>query len=392
MSSDYGQVVEQLEASGRMRHLRPLSQRQGCRVEYNGTRMLNLTSNDYLGLAGNREVHESFYKDLGSDKILDKFGLGAASSRLLTGDNQTAHLLEDIIKKRYQRPACLLFNSGYHANIGLLPTLFGKKDLILSDKLNHASIHDGMRLCRAKFKRFRHLDYEHLKTLLKQHRDSFNRVVIITESVFSMDGDEADLHQLIDIKNRYECMLYVDEAHSVGLYGKSGLGKAEEYGVIQNIDLLVGTFGKAYASVGAFVLCEEDIYQYLVNHSRSLIFTTALPPVVLNWNYYIFEKVCSMTRERMNLLHLADQLRQDLANNGLQTHGSTNIVPVIIGDNQKTVTLADAMQQEGYLILPVRPPTVPEGTARFRLSLTADMTIPDITSIARVIRRKYDML
>ncbi len=388
MIADYRKNLEDLTTSGKIRQFRPLQGREGCRVIFNGNTMLNLTSNDYLGLAGNREVQERFYQGLTSENLFDKYGLGAASSRLLTGDNPIAHSLEERITVEYNRPACLLFNSGYHANIGILPALFGKKDLILSDKLNHASIHDGMRLCRAEHKRFRHVDYEHLRELLKMHRHNYDKVIIVTESVFSMDGDEADLAELVAVKKHFDCMLYVDEAHSVGLYGPKGLGKAEEVGVIEHVDLLVGTFGKAYASVGAFVLCERAIYDYLVNYSRSLIFTTALPPVVLSWNYYVFTHTLTMVKEREKLLTLANTLRESLIENNLQTDGSTNIVPVIIGDNQKAVDLAEKMQEAGYLIFPVRPPAVPEGTARFRLSLTADMQVQDIKSLAQQIRKR----
>lgn len=385
--TDYRATLKKLAGSGSLRQFRSLSGREGCRIRYEGRMMLNLTSNDYLGLGGNREVQEKFYDGLNHENLFDQYGLGATSSRLLTGDNPTAHLLEDILREEYQRPACLLFNSGYHANIGILPSLFGKKDLIVSDKLNHASIHDGMRLSRATHKRFRHVDYHHLEELLKAHRNNYEKVVIVTESVFSMDGDVADLARLISIKNSYDCMLYVDEAHSVGLYGTKGLGKAEEIGAIDDIDLLVGTFGKAYASIGAFVLCQQEIYDYLVNYSRSLIFTTALPPVVLHWNLFVFKHVLTMSQERKNLLQMATSLRDGLIENGLQTDGSTNIVPVIIGDNKKTVDLAEEMQKSGYLVFPVRPPTVPQGTSRFRLSLTADMRIQDIDGLAQRIRQ-----
>ena len=160
--------------------------------------------------------------------------------------------------------------------------------------------------------------------------------------------------------------------------------------MIDDIDLLVGTFGKAYASVGAFVLCQEEIYNYLVNHSRSLIFTTALPPVVLNWNYNVFKHVLDLADKRKHLLNLANTLRESLVDSGLRTDGTTNIIPVIIGDNQKAVELADIMQNEGFLIFPVRPPTVPVGTARFRLSLTADMQTSDIDGLAQLIRKRLD--
>ncbi|MGB3212671.1 MAG: 8-amino-7-oxononanoate synthase [Desulforhopalus sp.] len=385
MTGSYEQDLERLFTEGRLRELKPLVGRNGCRIRYRDRELLNLTSNDYLGLAGDVDLHQKFYGAMTRGNLLDNFGLGAASSRLLTGDSATAHLLEKTLKKTYGKEACLLFNSGYHANIGILPSLLGKKDLILSDKLNHASIMDGMRLSMAQYKRYRHCDYDHLTSLLERYRKQFNKVIIVSESVFSMDGDVADLARLVAIKTEHDCMLYVDEAHALGLYGNQGLGKAEEQQQLGGIDFLVGTFGKALASVGAFVLCSKTLRAYLVNHSRSLIFTTALPPVVLQWNHYIFKEMIKCDDRRSDLRTLSTMLRRSLVQRNLQTDGSTNIVPVMIGDDAVAVSLAGAMQERGYLILPVRPPAVPEGTARFRLSVTADMVWSDLARVAENI-------
>jgi 8-amino-7-oxononanoate synthase len=378
--------LENLAEQGNLRRFRPLANRDGCYVDFQGRRLLNLTSNDYLGIAGDSRIQHDFYRELKDDTFLEQFGLGAASSRLLTGDSPLSHRLEEMLRLEYKRPACLLFNSGYHANIGILPALTEKNDLILSDKLNHASIHDGMRLSRAAHKRFRHADYDHLVEILEKERHRYAKVIIVTESVFSMDGDVADLPKLVEIKQRYDCLLYVDEAHGVGLYGVRGLGKTEEYDVIDEVDLLVGTFGKACASMGAFLVCDSQVYDYLVNFSRSLIFTTALPPVVTSWNYFIFQRIVKMTEERKRLGELSGTLRASLRKSGLQTAGTTNIVPVIIGDNRKSVDLAEQMQEKGYLIFAVRPPTVPQGTARFRISLSATMQWRDLRELAGHIR------
>ncbi len=385
MSIDYKESLEDLHRTGRIRQLRPLADRTGCWVTYKGRRFLNLTSNDYLGLAGNARLLRRFYSSRNDENLLDGYGLGVASSRLLTGDIEAAHQLEERLRTEYGRPAALLFNSGYHANIGILPALLGKGDLVVSDKLNHASIHDGMRLCRAEHRRYRHCDYDHLQEILESSCGKYGRIVIVSESVFSMDGDVADLGRLVDLKKRYKALLYVDEAHAVGLYGPKGLGQAEEQGVLGEVDILMGTFGKAYASIGAFVLCAEDIRDYLINHSRSLIFTTALPPVVIHWNLFVFAQVLQMQDQREHLAAIAGKLRRALTENGLVTGGSTNIVPVMIGDNQLAVDLAEEMREEGYLIFPVRPPTVPEGTARFRISLTADMLWQDLEGLAGLL-------
>jgi len=385
MSFDFQEEINRLQESGRRRQLRPLSRRRGCRVQYRGKELLNLTSNDYLGIAGDGRLLHRFYARMDGADLLVDYGLGASSSRLLTGDTESAHDLEEELATAYARPAALLFNSGYHANIGILPALLGKNDLILSDKLNHASIHDGMQLCRATHKRFAHGDYDQLEHLLSAERHRYQRVVIVSESVFSMDGDVADLSRLVRLKQEFDTLLYLDEAHAVGLYGDKGLGKAEEQGVVADIDLLVGTFGKAFASIGAFVICNEDIRDYLVNRSRSLIFTTALPPVVLNWNRFVFQRQQGMTKERRHLADLARQTRQALLEHGLATAGDTNIIPHIIGRDQETVQLAEKLQERGFLIFPIRPPAVPEGSARFRLSLTADMSWQDLRELPEIL-------
>lgn len=385
MRGTYQERLDNLRASGRLRELKPLSGRSGCRVNYGGRSLLNLSSNDYLGLAGDIELHKNYFQTMEEEKLLDEFGMGAASSRLLTGDNNISHRLEQTLRENYNKEACLLFNSGYHANIGILPALLDKKDLILSDKLNHASITDGMRLSRSEFKRYRHCDYDHLRWLLNKFREEYDQVIIVSESVFSMDGDIVNLARLVELKKEFDCLLYLDEAHGVGLYGDNGLGIAEQQSQIENIDLLVGTFGKAYASVGAFVLCTATIREFLVNTSRSLVFTTALPPVTTNWNSYIFNKALSLNKKREHLGTISGKLRDSLRANGLQTDGATNIVPVMLGEDQLAVALGKEMQDSGYLIFPVRPPTVPEGTSRFRLSLTADMTWQDLQNIAPAI-------
>jgi len=379
--SRYAKKLHELETKGRLRELAPLERCGAGHVIYKGSKKhLNLSSNDYLGLGQDEVLLQHFYKRLQKQDSGNR-GFAAASSRLLTGDSLVAHRLESDLAKAYGSESVLLFNSGYHANIGILPALFGKGDLILSDKLNHASIHDGLSLSRADHKRFRHGDYEQLHWLLSKHRKQYDQVVIVSESVFSMDGDEADLIALVRLKHAFDVRLYLDEAHGIGVVGKKGLGKAEEKGVLSEIDFLVGTFGKAFASIGAFICCSKEIHDYLVNHSRSLIFTTGLPPVTLNWNQFVFQHVLGMTKERQHLLEISMQLRNALTEEGIATRGSTNIVPVLIGSDRKALKLAKNMQELGYLILPVRPPTVPEGTARFRLSLCANMQWKDLQKI-----------
>jgi len=384
VTSRYGKKLQELEAKGRLRELTPLQRCGAGRVKYKERTFLNLSSNDYLGLGQDKALQQRFYQELDNGEN-ENFGLAAASSRLLTGDSSLAHRLEHLIAGLYGSEAALLFNSGYHANIGILPALFGKGDLILSDKLNHASIHDGLQLSRADHKRFRHGDYRQLHGLLLKYRKQYDQVVIVSESVFSMDGDEADLERLLELKHEFDVKLYLDEAHGVGVFGEKGLGKAEEKGVLADIDFLVGTFGKALASIGAFICCSKEIRDFLVNHSRSFIFTTGLPPVTLNWNLFVFQHMLTMKRERQHLQQISSQLRRAFKEKGIATRGSTNIVPVLIGEDSLALEQAKKMQELGYLVLPVRPPTVPEGTARFRFSICANMEWKDLQDLPEQI-------
>lgn len=386
MSSRYRAELDQLAAAGMMRTLHPYGRRGGIQVSRDGRNLINLSSNDYLGVAGDADLQARFYETMATDKQarLNDFGLGAASSRLLTGDTVVAHRLEARLAELFGRPA-LLFNSGYHANIGIIPALLGKKDLVLSDKLNHASLHDGLRICRADCKRYNHGDYAHLRRLLEQVRERYDRVLIVSESVFSMDGDCADLGRLVALKEEFDCLLYLDEAHAVGLYGRQGLGLSEQEELLPQIDLLVGTFGKACGSLGAFLICREDIRDYLINHSRSLIFTTALPPVVLSWNLFVLERLPDMAEQRQHLRLITRRLRAELSEWRLPTAGTTNIVPVLIGAADRTVAGAAYLREQGFLVLPVRPPTVPPGTSRFRLSLRADLRWEQINQLPELI-------
>ncbi|MCF8055345.1 MAG: 8-amino-7-oxononanoate synthase [Desulfocapsa sp.] len=382
--SRYSKKLQDLEAKGRLRSLKPLGHDGPGIVNYHGRPLLNLSSNDYLGIGEDVLLRETFYQSQSSENA-DDFRLTAASSRLLAGDSQLAHDLEHDLASAYQSEAALLFNSGYHANIGILPALYGKGDLILSDKLNHASIHDALSLTRADHRRFHHCDYEQVRSLLIKYREQYDQVVIVTESVFSMDGDVADLQHLVELKEKFNAALYVDEAHGIGLYGQKGLGKVEEMGLLGHVDLLVGTFGKGLASIGAFVCCSSEIRNFLINHSRSFIFTTALPPVTLNWNRFVFLHMLGMEEERYHLQQISKQLRLQLQEKGIVTRGSTNIVPILIGEDSRALHQAEAMQQHGFLILPVRPPAVSEGSARFRLSLCANMQWQDLQALPELL-------
>ena len=370
----FKQQLEQLSAKNQYRSIPDLVH-QGRYIMRENRKMLNMSSNDYLGLASNENLRQSFLQ-----QYADNFpSFTSSSSRLLTGNFPVYTDLEQFIAQRFQRESALLFNSGYHANLGILPALTTTKSLILADKLVHASMIDGIRLSQCEFFRYRHNDYEHLKSLLEKNAGKFDRTFIVTESVFSMDGDVADLNYLAQLKTQFpNTYLYVDEAHAIGVYGKNGLGIAEQANVIADIDLLVGTFGKALASMGAYVVCDQILKECLINQMRPLIFSTALPPFNVAWTHFIFEQLPQLSKERTHLDQLSAFLRQEVEHRTQIMPSQTCIVPYILGENEATLTKAKDLQEQGYYCLPIRPPTVPKGTSRIRLSLTADMTIDEV--------------
>ena len=370
----FKQQLEQLRAQNQYRSIPDLVH-QGRYITRENRTMLNMSSNDYLGLASNENLRQSFLQQYG-----DNFpSFTSSSSRLLTGNFPIYTDLEQLIAQRFQRESALLFNSGYHANLGILPALTTTKSLILADKLVHASMIDGIRLSQCEFFRYRHNDYEHLKSLLEKNARKFDRTFIVTESVFSMDGDVADLNYLVQLKKQFpDTYLYVDEAHAIGIYGKNGLGIAERANVIADIDLLVGTFGKALASMGAYVVCDQILKECLINQMRPLIFSTALPPFNVAWTHFIFERLPQFSKERTHLEQLSLFLRQEVEHRTQIMPSQTCIVPYILGENDATLAKAKALQEQGYYCLSIRPPTVPKGTSRIRLSLTADMTMDEV--------------
>lgn len=365
--------LENLREKGQLRQLGRIARRDETHADFNGNRYLNLSSNDYLGLGANQALLEEFLRQEHSGDLIDRFGLASSSSRLLTGNAEAYERLETYLAAQYQAEAACVFNSGYHANIGMISALADRHDLILSDKLNHASIMDGLQLAQAKFFRYRHCDYGHLEQLLEQHRAQFQRVFIVTESVFSMDGDVADVRRLVELKQRYNALLIVDEAHAVGVFGERGLGVCEAQGVTREIDVIVCPLGKAPASLGAYAITNRILKEYLVNTMRSLIFTTALPPICVNWTLFVMRKIAAMQAERRHLQELSQRFRQALIANGLKTCGDSQIIPVMVGANDAAVRVSERLREQGWLIFAIRPPTVPPNTARLRLSLNAAM-------------------
>lgn len=376
----YKVLLETLERAGNLRSL-PLIEPHDKWIIRDGRKMLNLSSNDYLGLSRDMQLRKEFL----TRAMEEYLPLSSTSSRLLTGNYPAYTELEKALASAYGKESALVFNSGYHANVGILPALADKETLILADKLVHASLIDGIRLSGATYKRFRHQDYEQAEQILQASVRTYKRIILVTESIFSMDGDIADLHRLVRLKQEYpNVLLYVDEAHAIGVRGKTGLGIAEESGTLPDIDLLVGTFGKALASMGAFVACSRLLHDVLVNRMRPLIFSTALPPLQVAWTSYLFQLLPHMEERRKHLQRLSASVAQALQGKGGEI-SSSHIIPYIVKDSEDCLRLAEFLQRKGFYCLAIRPPTVPQGTARLRLSITADLDEENIRPLNELL-------
>lgn len=371
------QELIQLEQTGNLRGL-PGIELDGKWIHLDEKKMLNLSSNDYLGIASDQKMRQDFLLNLDIDKAI----FSSSSSRLLTGNYPVYQKVEHLLTDLYKKESALVFSSGYHMNMGILPAIADKNTLILADKLVHASIIDGIRISSAQCIRYRHQDYRQLEELLDKHHAGFRSMIIVTESIFSMDGDVSPLPLLVQLKKKYpNTFLYVDEAHAVGVRGLNGLGIAEEEDCIPEIDLLCGTFGKAFASMGGFVVCSKIFRDYLINRMRTFIFTTALPPIQLEWSFFVLNQMINMKEERMWLRKSSQKVKEALEEKGFTSTSSSHILPVVIGDSKETILKAGEMQRKGFYMLPVRPPTVPEGTSRLRISLTAGITSAELNQL-----------
>ncbi len=361
-------TLEELSASGNLRVI-PGDTRAG---------LVDLSSNDYLGLAVRDDLRDAFLGECGGRLPL----MTSSASRLLAGSQSSYDRFESLLRDLYGAPA-LTFNSGYHANTGLVSSLADRSTLIVADRLVHASIIDGIKLSGAPFVRFRHNDYDHLEKILADKGRDYSDILIIAESVYSMDGDRADIGRLVDIKRSTPgAMLYIDEAHAVGVEGRRGLGMVEDAGLVGDVDVIVGTLGKALASVGAYAVVSPLIRRFVVNKARSLIFSTALPPVNMLWSAFIMERVPSMTAERDRLRSLGRRLAAIL-----HLDRSSHIAPLVVGNPHDAVALSARLADEGFKVLPIRVPTVPPGTDRLRFSLSAALDPHALDRLEKTLER-----
>ncbi len=358
--------LDRLTAISRRRRLRPVHWSEGGMRDAAGRPLIDASSNDYLGLSQHPLVKQR------AAEWAQRHGAGAPASRLITGTRDITLAVEEKLAAFKGCEAALLFNTGFQANATVIPALVkvgsGDTATIFSDELNHASIIHGVRMARCPTEIFRHNDLAHLDELLARHG---GRKLILTESVFSMDGDRADLPALVKLAEKHGAALYVDEAHTTGVFGPQGRGLAAECG---GIDIVMGTLGKAVGAFGAYIAGSRALIDYLVNRCTGFIYTTALPPPVLGAVDAALDLIPSMDAERARLANNAQRLREALAAAGLSTQESTTqIVPAIIGSEADALAAAKKLDDAGILAVAIRPPTVPEGTSRLRFALSSSL-------------------
>lgn len=348
----------------------------GFYISQNGRKMLNLSSNDYMAVALKGDLEREFLSGGAS-------GLGSTSSRSLSGNYAVYDEFESLIATQFVGKSALLFNSGYHLNTACVCAMAKLKNtLIVADKQIHASMIDGLLMSEAKFLRYPHNDLVKLDEILAKNSPNFDQIIILSEALFSMDGDFCDILGLVELKRKYQnILLYIDEAHSVGAVGASGLGLCDKMGVANEIDFIVYTFGKALGSMGAAMICAPKWRDYFVNLARGLIYSTALPPINVAYTKFVFAKLMQMQSNRSHLAEISSQFRGLLRQKGLKIFGDTYIVFVLAGSNKNALNLAQTLQNLGYFAPAIRPPTVAVGASRLRLSLHAGLEIADLMGL-----------
>jgi len=362
--TDVAERLEELRESGLYRRLRLVEGEQGARVTLDGRPVLLLCSNDYLGLAGDPRVREA------AAKAAMRWGAGAGASRLIAGNMEPHRLLEERLAAFEGYEASLLFGSGYLANVGTIAALAGRGEVVFSDELNHASIVDGCRLSRAETFVFRHRDVEHLAWGL--NKAGGRGSLIVSDGLFSMDGDVAPLAELLELARRHGCRLMVDEAHATGALGPGGRGSVAAAGLSGEVDVVMGTLGKALGSYGAYVCASRELTDYLLNTARSFIFSTALPPPTVAAALAALKLLEAEPQRVERLAGNAATLRRSLAAEGLPVGGGeSQVVPVTVGDPKQAMALCERALERGVFAQGIRPPTVPPGSSRLRFTAMA---------------------
>jgi 8-amino-7-oxononanoate synthase len=381
MALDLKARLESIKKAGLWRSLRRVDGPTGAEYVYNGKQVVGLCSNNYLGLAEHPALREA------AIKAVEQYGAGSGASRLISGNLAIHEELESRLAKFKGTQAALLFNSGYHANVGIISALMGPDDLIYSDELNHASLIDGCRLSKATIRVYRHADTDHLDSLLREDEKKKGRRLVVTDSVFSMDGDVAPLPEIAAIARRYGAEVMVDEAHGTGIYGKNGRGTVDHFQLRGQIAIQMGTLGKSLGSFGAYVAGSKELIDFLVNRSRTFIFTTALPPAACGAALAALDILEKEPGRIAKLWTLTMQYRAALREAGLKPAGETPIVPITIGKAEDAVAVSEQLLEAGFHAQAIRPPTVPEGSSRLRTTVTAAHTEAQLKEAAAAITR-----
>ncbi|MBI5893473.1 MAG: 8-amino-7-oxononanoate synthase [Deltaproteobacteria bacterium] len=374
--------LKELKDKGLYRSLNLVDSPQKPRIKINGKEYILLCSNNYLGLANHPKIKEA------AINAIKKYGVGAGGARLVSGNMKPHRELEERIAKFKKTESSLVFNSGYHANLGIISALVGRGDFVFSDKLNHASIVDGCLLSGAEFKRYPHKDISVLEDLLKKHSrlTTRNSRLIITDGVFSMDGDIAPLKDILNLAEKYNAMLMIDDAHGTGVLGKNGRGTLEHLG-IKNKDIIqMGTFGKAIGTFGAYAAGSKKLIDYLINKARPFIYTTALPPAICSASISAIDIIEKQPQIRKDLWDRVRYFIKGLKDAGIETSGETQIIPIIIGNAKKAVDISKKLFEKGVFVQAIRPPAVPEGTARLRITLMANHSWDDLEYALETIK------
>jgi 8-amino-7-oxononanoate synthase len=380
MLNELAQELAALEEQALRRRLARVDEvLPGGRVRMAGRVLLNLSSNDYLGLSHDPRLIAA------AQAAAVEWGVGAPASRLVAGHLALHEEVEAKLAEFKGTEAAVIFSTGYMANVGVLSALMGPEGVIFSDKLNHASIYDGIKLSGAALQRFPHRDLNRLEKLLQQASGAKRRL-IVTDSVFSVDGDLAPVEGLVELKERYGAGLMIDEAHATGVLGERGAGLAEALNLTARVDVHMGTFSKALGSLGGYVAGDRRLIDYLHNRARSFIYSTALAPPVLGAIGQALEIVAREPGPRQYLLAESGRFRQRLQEAGFDTLNSeTQIIPVLVGDNARTLVFAARLREQGLMAVALRPPTVPPGRARIRFSLSAAHRREDLDRAVEVI-------
>jgi 8-amino-7-oxononanoate synthase len=378
--TDIADRLAELKELGLYRRMRMISGPQGPRVVLDGKPVLLLCSNNYLGLADHPRVREA-----AADAAM-RWGVGSGASRLVSGTMTVHRRLEERLAEFKHTQAALLFGSGYLANIGVITALAGPDEVVFSDELNHASIIDGCRLARAETFVYRHADMEHLAWGMRQAEG--RGTLVVTDSVFSMDGDVAPLPEIVELARRHQVRVVVDEAHGTGCLGPDGRGAVAEAGLENEVDVVIGTLSKALGAYGAFAACDQDMAQLLVNSARPFIFSTAPPPPAVAGGLAALELLAEQPQRVEKLQANADVLRDELARERFEVSGSTTqIVPLVIGDAKQAMRICELAIERGVFAQAIRPPTVPEGTSRLRLAVMASHSRSELREAAQVLGR-----